>query len=502
MGEFELPRTLAGRFRLESVLGQGGMGTVYRAVDTTMQRTVAIKLIDTDPGAEDDAVSRFLREARNTARITHPHIVHLYDLGRGDRGELFFVMELLAGESLSDRIRRLTRLPVDDAIHIATQICAALGYAHKKGLVHRDLKPANVQIMERGGDPLFVKVLDFGVAKAHDQGTQITKTGALVGTVDYMAPEQILSKKIDARTDVYSLGVILYRMFTGTALFPEGAMPVVIKNHIGSAPEPMASRAPDVALSPGLERVVMQCLAKKPEHRYATMEELEHALVRAAREPRAPSRGASSDFDDLSSMKTVRRDSMPDDMAERLIRTEGAKPEAPYMAPRAPESETKLAIPRGRESIPSYPGAGSGASQVAGAPPPRSGPQASTGSALPQASTGSAMPRHTGLGTGSVSIEVEALGETPPSGIDRVSEGGSGSAPGIPISRTASVAPASMQAPPSGSPWRWLGFLAPLPAAVYVALVGPTPPALLLLGGGLVVGGGLFFWGILGRSQS
>ncbi len=484
MGESELPRMLAGRFRLESVLGQGGMGTVYRAVDTTMQRTVAIKLIATDPGAEDDAVLRFLREARNTARITHPHIVHLYDLGRGDRGELFFVMELLSGESLSERIRRFTRLPVDEAIHIATQICAALGYAHKKGLVHRDLKPANVQIMERGGDPLFVKVLDFGVAKGQDQGTQITKTGALVGTVDYMAPEQILSKTIDARTDVYSLGVILYRMFTGTALFPEGAMPLVIKNHISSAPEPMASRAPDVELSPGLERVVMQCLAKKPDERYATMEELEHALVRAAREPRSAGR-SRSEFDDLSRMTTVRRDSLSDS-----VEAHRSKPERPALPPRAPDSETKLAIPR-RDSNPSHPGPSSG-----------SGARHAAGYASPRAAFNAPPPA---LSSDSISVEIEAIGasETPPSGIlrHRPSEGGSGSAPSMPITRTTSVAPASMQPAPSATPWRWLGFLAPTPAAVYLALVGPTPPALALLGGGLVVGGVLFFLGI-GRSQS
>lgn len=484
MGELELPRILAGRFRLESVLGQGGMGTVYRAVDTTMQRAVAIKLIAPDPSAEDDAVSRFLREARNTARITHPHIVHLYDLGRGDRGELFFVMELLGGESLSDRIRRFTRLPVDDAIHIAKQMCAALGYAHKKGLIHRDLKPANVMILERGGDPLFVKVLDFGVAKAQDQGTQITKTGALVGTVDYMAPEQILSKKIDARTDVYSLGVILYRMFTGTPLFPEGAMPVVIKNHISSAPEPMASRAPDVELSAGLERVVMQCLAKKPEERYATMEELEHALTRAAREPRRRA-AQPPEFDDLSKMTTVRRDSVLDDPPRASPRAERAAPV------RAPDSDTKLAIPRMRESNPSHSGVSAGVTS------PRSSPS------RPVASINS--PRRTPSTTGSISVDVAAIGETPPSGIaaDRDSAHGTSPVPGLPLS---SPQPSSVEPAPGGSPWRWLGFLAPLPAAVYVVYqastgTGPTPPALALLGGGLVVGGLLFFLGI-GRSNS
>ena len=479
MGELELPRTLAGRFRLESVLGQGGMGTVYRAVDTTMQRPVAIKLIEPDPSAEDDAVSRFLREARNTARITHPHIVHLYDLGRGDRGELFFVMELLAGESLSDRIRRFGRLPVDEAVHIAKQMCAALGYAHKKGLIHRDLKPANVMILDRGGDPLFVKVLDFGVAKAQDQGTQITKTGALVGTVDYMAPEQILSKKIDARTDVYSLGVILYRMLTGTPLFPEGAMPLVIKNHIGSQPEPMSSRAPEVELSPGLERVVMQCLAKKPEERYATMEELEHALLRAAREPRQRS-FAPREFDDLADMQTVRRDSMADD-ERRSSRSERApRPERVPAPSRGPDSDTKLAIPR-RESNPSHPGLSP--SRPIASVSPRRQPSAE-----------------------SISVEMAVVRETPPTGVaaSRDSLHGTGSSP---VASNGQQSQAHGAAPSlAATPWRWLGFLAPLPAAIYVAYqastgTGPTPPALALLGGGLVVGGLLFFLGI-GRSHS
>ena len=278
-----LPRLLGGRYRLEAKLGSGGMGVVFRAADLTMKRAVAVKLIRGVDGValDEEVAGRFLREAKNTARIQHENIIEVYDLGRSDQGDMFFVMELLEGESLSTKLRREGKLPTSVGVHIARQMCAALHVAHAAGIIHRDLKPANVMLIERGGQSNYVKVLDFGVAKSYtpDQQTQLTHTGMLVGTVEYMAPEQIMGRVVDGRTDIYSLGIVMYRMFTGKAPFRDGGVPALIHAHLNVFPKPMTETAPEI---PGaLDRVILRCLAKQPEQRYESMEELSRALTSA-----------------------------------------------------------------------------------------------------------------------------------------------------------------------------------------------------------------------------
>src|SRR4051812_37325750 len=265
-----LPRLLGGRYRLEAKLGSGGMGVVYRATDLTMHRAVAVKLVRGVDGAalDDEVAGRFLREAKNTARVQHENIIEVYDLGRSDQGDMYFVMELLEGESLSTKLRREGKLSPVVAVHIARQMCAALHVAHSAGIIHRDLKPANVMLVTRGADSSYVKVLDFGVAKSYtpDQQTQLTHTGMLVGTVEYMAPEQIMGRKVDGRTDLYSLGVVMYRMLTGKPPFRDGGVPAMIHAHLNVFPKPMSELKPEI--SGALDRVVLRCLAKQPEQRY------------------------------------------------------------------------------------------------------------------------------------------------------------------------------------------------------------------------------------------
>ncbi len=306
-----LPRPLTERYRLDSKLGEGGMGTVYQGLDLVMRRLVAVKLVRPEEGTQisEEIAGRFLREAKHTARLRHEHIVEVFDVGRTDNGELFLVMELLAGESLSDLIRRDHRLHYRAVIHIALQICEGLHVAHSSGIVHRDLKPGNIMLVPRAGDDFFVKVLDFGVAKSNalDQ-TQLTRTGVLVGTVEYMAPEQILGGTIDARTDVYAFGALLYRALTGTHVFREQGVPKLINHHLNKAPESLASRAPDVEVPAALEAVVMKCLAKKPEDRYESMRELWLALagvLEPAEVEEVVSSGrieAAAAFDDVSTI--------------------------------------------------------------------------------------------------------------------------------------------------------------------------------------------------------
>jgi eukaryotic-like serine/threonine-protein kinase len=280
----DLPRLLSGRYRLEATLGHGGMGVVYRGVDLMMKRAIAVKLIRAVDGVEldDEIAGRFLREAKNTARLQHEHIVEVFDLGRTDEGGMYFVMELLEGESLSSRIRREGKLSPQSTVHIGRQICEALAVAHLAGVVHRDLKPANVMLLSRAGDPDFVKVLDFGVAKSYGgdshNETQLTATGMLVGTVDYMAPEQIMGKLVDGRTDVYALGVVLYKMLSGKAPFKDTGVPALIHAHLNTMPKPLMETVPGGGIPNELDLVVLRCLAKNPDRRYESMGELSRAL--------------------------------------------------------------------------------------------------------------------------------------------------------------------------------------------------------------------------------
>ena len=284
--DHDLPRMLGGRYRLEATIGHGGMGVVYRGMDLTMQRPIAVKLIRSVDGndIDDEIAGRFLREAKHTARLQHEHIIDVFDLGRDESG-MYFVMELLTGESLSAKIRREGKLKPETAVHITAQICDALEVAHRSSIIHRDLKPANIMLMARAGDENFVKVLDFGVAKsvAGDDQTQLTHTGMLVGTVDYMAPEQIMGKPVDGRTDVYSLGVMLYKMLCGKNPFRDSGVPALIHAHLNTMPKPLNEMVEGIPQE--LNLVVLRCLMKKPERRYDSMAELARALRHTMQPP-------------------------------------------------------------------------------------------------------------------------------------------------------------------------------------------------------------------------
>jgi serine/threonine-protein kinase len=305
-----------------------------------MKRSIAVKLIRAIGGVDldDEVAGRFMREAKNTARVQHKNIIEVFDLGRTNDGGLYFVMELLEGESLSDRIRGQGTLSPEETVHIGRQICEALHVAHTAGVIHRDLKPANVMLLSRAGDDDYVKVLDFGVAKSYspDQQTQLTHTGMLVGTVDYMAPEQIMGKPVDGRTDIYSLGVVLYKMLCGKAPFRDTGVPALIHAHLNLMPKPLIELSS--AIPNELDRVVLRCLMKSPDRRYESMAEVSRALAdaidrdepvaappyaRGGRDPRAADPYAVEDV-----MTTVSRVGDP--------RAPPPRPSAPPEAP-APE---------------------------------------------------------------------------------------------------------------------------------------------------------------------
>jgi serine/threonine-protein kinase len=274
------PRVLANRYRLEATIGEGGMGVVHRAIDQELERAVAIKVLS--DSQDEAALERFLVEAKRTAAVRHPSIIEVFDVGR-DGPDAFLVMELLLGETLAQRLAR-GATPAAEAIAIGVQICDALAAAHDAGLVHRDLKPANV-FLARGGDfEARVKLLDFGIAKRIDGATARTDPNMIIGTIEYLSPEQIRGGALDGRSDLYALGMTLYRMLTGALPFKGENIPTIIHKHLSVAPVSLRERAPDLAIPARLDAAVLRLLAKSPGDRPASARDAKRELL-AALEP-------------------------------------------------------------------------------------------------------------------------------------------------------------------------------------------------------------------------
>ena len=263
-------RVLGGRYRIARHLARGGMAEVYLAQDELLDRRVAVKVLFAELADDASFVERFRREARAAAGLNHPNIVSVYDFGQDD-GAYFIVMEYVEGETLRDIIRSRGPLPPADATGIGADVAAALEAAHRRGIVHRDVKPGNVLISDR------VKVADFGIARAGDPRESLTQTGAVLGTATYLAPEQAQGHAVDPRTDLYSLGVVLYEMLAGRPPF-HGQTPVAVAyQHLSEAPVPPSRHNPDVP--PGLDAVVLKALAKDPSRRHGSAEELRSELL-------------------------------------------------------------------------------------------------------------------------------------------------------------------------------------------------------------------------------
>jgi serine/threonine-protein kinase len=279
-------RVIAGRYNITRRIGEGGMGVVYAAVDTRLEKPVAIKVLKEDFAHRQDVVARFTQEAKSAARIKHENVLDVTDYGQTEDGSFYIAMELLVGTDLADVLQKNGSLPTDRAVNIMVQVTRALGAAHAKGIVHRDLKPENIFLVTADDGREVVKIVDFGIAQMKDisdaggGGKKLTRTGMIFGTPEYMSPEQAAGKPIDQRVDIYAVGVILYEVFAGRVPFVGDTFMGILTQHMFEMPPPIRSLRPDADLPADLEAIIAKALAKDPAHRYQSMQELTDDLVR------------------------------------------------------------------------------------------------------------------------------------------------------------------------------------------------------------------------------
>jgi len=274
---------LDGRYQIEKLLDEGGMGRVYRARHCELDRTVAIKVLHADLALNEKLAARFLLEARAAASVDNPNVVRISDFGRLEDGSGFLVMEYLEGITLKDLLTKNEGpLPGKSIAEIGRQMANGLAAAHDKGIIHRDLKPDNVTIVEQSGLPLLCKLLDFGIARHRGRPAsekRLTDAGVMVGTPMYMAPEQIEGGDVDARSDIYSLGVVLYELATAAPPFQADSKVGLLAQHKYVIPMPIRERVSGASCPPKLEAIILRCLAKKPADRFATATELQDELA-------------------------------------------------------------------------------------------------------------------------------------------------------------------------------------------------------------------------------
>ncbi|MBX9670360.1 MAG: protein kinase [Candidatus Obscuribacterales bacterium] len=277
-----LGQILNDRYKVVEEVGRGGMSAVYKGIHELMDRTVAIKVLLPQLVSDQISIKRFQQEAQAASHLQHPNVITVYDYGFVASGQPYLVMDFLEGESLSDIIRRDKQVQVKRMIPIFMQACEALEHAHQKGVIHRDLKSSNIMLIDFEGKKDFVKVVDFGIAKlmpsSGKQSQNLTQTGEVFGSPIYMSPEQCMAQSLDARSDIYSMGAMMYESLTGHPPLMGNSIIDTMQMHMSTPPKPFKEIRPDLDIPETLERVVLKALAKKPEQRYQSMQELRDAL--------------------------------------------------------------------------------------------------------------------------------------------------------------------------------------------------------------------------------
>jgi len=277
-------RTIAGRYNILRRLGEGGMGVVYSAMDTRLEKQVAIKVLKEDFAHRSDVVARFTQEAKSAARIKHENVLDVTDYGATEDGSFYIAMELLVGTDLADVLQKEGAIELHRALNVAIQVTRALGAAHGKGIVHRDLKPENVFLVRADDGREVVKIVDFGIAQMKDMtgqgGKKLTQTGMIFGTPEYMSPEQAKGAAIDHRVDIYAVGVILYEMAAGRTPFVGDSFMGILTQHLYEPAPAILSLNPNAQITPEYEAVIARALAKNPDERYQSMQELCDDLIK------------------------------------------------------------------------------------------------------------------------------------------------------------------------------------------------------------------------------
>jgi serine/threonine protein kinase len=287
-----LGSVLEGAYHLVRVISRGGHGTVYEAVQIKLGRQVAVKVMSSELLGNEEAQARFRRELQVTSQLAHPHIVHLLDFGATSDGHPYLVTEFLEGEDLDQRLAKVTRLGLEQALAITRQVVLALGAVHARGIVHRDLKPGNVLLLTVDGLGDFVKLLDFGISKVARASTQITRPATVLGTPGYMSPEQAdgRSDLVNHSSDQWALAAMVWHMLSGQPPFTGRTLDELLTRVVNEEPPSLAELVPDLALAADLDGVLRRALAKQQRQRFPTVAAFQRALDRAAT-PTSPASG-------------------------------------------------------------------------------------------------------------------------------------------------------------------------------------------------------------------
>jgi serine/threonine protein kinase len=276
-------QTLGGKYEVLELIGSGAMGALYLGKHLALDRPVAIKVLHAHLAQDDVHMERFVREAKLAASLQHSHVAHVYDVGNAEDGAPYLVMDFLDGRSLQKTIDELGPMPVRRAVPLMIQIAQGLSYAHSKGLLHRDLKLGNIMVVSDVGQEM-AKIIDFGIAKSMnpDEASKLTQTGEIFGSPLYMSPEQCQGLELDERSDIYSLGCVMYEMLSGVPALRGDSLVSTIYKHINEAPKPIAEAAPGVRVPAELEAIVFKCLEKDKSKRYANANDIVVALQKVA----------------------------------------------------------------------------------------------------------------------------------------------------------------------------------------------------------------------------